>query len=154
MEDIFIQSAIGFFIAIVTSFITVKLSLNRYYAEKWWEKKYEAYNRLIDTMYDIAQQSIRLSVVLSGSISPSSSALDSIDHLKGAIDTLRKDVKTAEFLVSDEAAYYLSRLNKEIEKAFSEENKQCLSLIHIAVEDALPKLIKCARSELKIHPGY
>jgi|SRR5882672_6192399 len=41
----------GIVVAVVTSIVTVRLSIRRFHAEKWWEKKHDAYSDLIDIMY-------------------------------------------------------------------------------------------------------
>lgn len=43
----------GIVVAVVTSLVTVRLSIRRFHAEKWWERKEEAYSNLIDTMYSL-----------------------------------------------------------------------------------------------------
>lgn len=40
-------------IAGVTSILTVRLALSRFYKEKWWEKKYEAYSQLLETLHHL-----------------------------------------------------------------------------------------------------
>ena len=41
----------GLVVAIVTSILTVRLSIRRFYAEKWWEKKHEIYSRLFEALH-------------------------------------------------------------------------------------------------------
>src|SRR6266498_5251425 len=43
----------GLFIAVVTSILTVRLALWRFYSEKWWERKAELYSRLMEALYDM-----------------------------------------------------------------------------------------------------
>src|SRR5947208_12000848 len=38
-------------VAIVTSVLTVRLSLRRFHAERWWERKAEAYSRIIESLH-------------------------------------------------------------------------------------------------------
>src|SRR3569623_2010029 len=139
-----LQLLIGLLTAGLTSYLTVKFSLGRYYAEKWWERKYEAYKRLIDTMYEIRELSVHLSVILQRKTAATSD-VDNTAPFKKAIDQLLKDARTAEFLVSDEAAYNLSRLVEEIENAFPKDTINFLSTVGVEVHFALPKIIKCAR---------
>ncbi|HZY10789.1 MAG TPA: hypothetical protein VFF29_06500 [Bacteroidota bacterium] len=39
------------FIATVSSWITVKLSLRKFQTERWWERKVEAYERIIEALH-------------------------------------------------------------------------------------------------------
>jgi len=43
----------GIVVAVVASLVTVRLSIRRFHAEKWWERKEEAYSNLIDIMYSL-----------------------------------------------------------------------------------------------------
>ncbi len=37
-------------IAIITAYVTVRLSLKQFYSQKWWEKKAEAYTNVIESL--------------------------------------------------------------------------------------------------------
>lgn len=50
--DIFINIISGVAIASFSSWITVRLSLERFRTEKWWEKKAEAYSNLLGAIHD------------------------------------------------------------------------------------------------------
>lgn len=39
------------FVAIVTALVTVHLSLRKFYAERWWERKAEAYSRIVEALH-------------------------------------------------------------------------------------------------------
>ena len=41
------------FISILVTIITVKLSLKKFRSEKWWEKKAEAYSKIIDALHQL-----------------------------------------------------------------------------------------------------
>jgi len=45
----------GLVVAIVTSILTVRLSIRRFYEEKWWERKERAYSDIIASLNDIMQ---------------------------------------------------------------------------------------------------
>ena len=38
-------------VAVITAFITVKLSLKRFYTERWWEKKSESYSKIVEALH-------------------------------------------------------------------------------------------------------
>lgn len=38
-------------VAIVTALVTVRLSLRKFYAERWWERKAEAYSRIVEALH-------------------------------------------------------------------------------------------------------
>jgi len=41
----------GVLLSVLTAIVTVRLSLRRFYAEKWWERKDEAYCRIFEALY-------------------------------------------------------------------------------------------------------
>lgn len=45
-------------IALVTSIITVKLSLRRFYEEKWWEKKHQVYGQLFEALHHLKKYAL------------------------------------------------------------------------------------------------
>lgn len=38
-------------VAVITAFLAVKLSLRRFYTERWWERKEEAYSRIVEALH-------------------------------------------------------------------------------------------------------
>jgi hypothetical protein len=50
---LFLSSLSGLLIAIVTSFLTVRLAVWRFHSEKWWEKKAEIYAKLLEALFDM-----------------------------------------------------------------------------------------------------
>jgi len=50
--EIFFKVLSGIAIAAVSSWITVQLSKHKFRAERWWEKKVEAYERVIEAFHN------------------------------------------------------------------------------------------------------
>lgn len=44
--------AAGLLVSVVTSVLTVRLALGRYYSERWWERRLDAYTRVHDALAD------------------------------------------------------------------------------------------------------
>ncbi|WP_063669693.1 hypothetical protein [Aliivibrio fischeri] len=57
MQTILIQIVVAVIIAGISSFITVRLSLNKFRTEKWWEKRVEAYERVLEAFYQAKRYS-------------------------------------------------------------------------------------------------
>ena len=45
--------AAGLVIAVATSVLTVRLALGRFHAERWWERKAEAYTEILNALSDL-----------------------------------------------------------------------------------------------------
>ena len=52
MADILIAVPAAIFIAAVSSWITVYLSLRKFRSEKWWERKADAYANVIEALHN------------------------------------------------------------------------------------------------------
>ena len=50
-QQIIITVVSSLLVAVITAFVTVKLSLRRFYTERWWEKKAEVYSRIIEALH-------------------------------------------------------------------------------------------------------
>ena len=50
--EIFLKVLSGIAIAAVSSWITVQLSKHKFRSERWWEKKVEAYERVIEAFHN------------------------------------------------------------------------------------------------------
>ena len=44
---------VGLVIAVVSARVTVHFALKRFYSEKWWERKAEAYSSIIEALHHI-----------------------------------------------------------------------------------------------------
>lgn len=55
MYDVFIKALPGIIVAIFSSFLASRWALNKFYAEKWWGRKEQAYREIINVLYDIIQ---------------------------------------------------------------------------------------------------
>ncbi|WP_150547039.1 hypothetical protein [Citrobacter amalonaticus] len=51
--DFISKAGVGVITGAVAAAITAKFALNRFYREKWWEKKHAAYNQLIDNLFEL-----------------------------------------------------------------------------------------------------
>lgn len=53
MSNFIINALPGIIIAIFASFLTSSLALQKFYSEKWWERKEKAYTEIIDALYHL-----------------------------------------------------------------------------------------------------
>ena len=51
--DIVINTAAALAISILTARITVQLSLRKFYAERWWDRKIKAYTDIFEALYKL-----------------------------------------------------------------------------------------------------
>jgi hypothetical protein len=48
-----VQVGIGLIIAVATAWLTVQFSIHQFRQEKWWERRYEAYNSVVEALGEI-----------------------------------------------------------------------------------------------------
>lgn len=53
LADILLKTFIGAISGLIVSFFTTKYTLNKFYHEKWWDKRMEFFKELTDTLYKI-----------------------------------------------------------------------------------------------------
>lgn len=53
LTEIALTAAGGILIAVVSSWVTVRFTLRRFYSERWWEKKAEAYSSVIEGLHQM-----------------------------------------------------------------------------------------------------
>jgi len=142
----------GLVVAIVTSLITVRLSIRRFYEEKWWEKKYDAYTGILQSLHHFKKYALKHfdSYVSHKKISE--------DAKKELESDWKKHSKEFEML-HDMALFQLSEEANRILDEYREaknEAKKCEDIFEWIDKDAdaaiscLKKLSLEAKNDLKI----
>jgi hypothetical protein len=54
---ILIPSAIGFITTVCAAFLSARWAVRRAYAERWWDRKEQAYSEIIDALHDLLRYS-------------------------------------------------------------------------------------------------
>lgn len=50
-----VNLGVGLVVATVSSVVTVRLALRRFYSEKWWERKSSAYTTVIEALHHVRE---------------------------------------------------------------------------------------------------
>ncbi len=150
--DILVKLLPGIIIAVLTAWLTVRFSLKRFYAEKWWERKYNKYESLLNSLYDVRDYAIeyeRDEMDQNYEVSKEKE-LEMVKKSRNAIEALNKELVIGEFLLSNNAIIHLKKLRESLDSADSECSwGHHLLLIRKAIEGAIPSIIDCAKIELK-----
>lgn len=118
-------------VAIVTSMLTVRLALRRFYSEKWWERKSAAYMAIIEGLHHIREHAdTNLVFSLRGKDLPPEGEKELTQELQEAMAQLRKHRDLGSFVVSDVAISLLNQLFSELDvKVTRGQVLQCNFLI-------------------------
>jgi hypothetical protein len=152
---IVLTSLVSLGIAVVTSLLTVRLALRRFYSEKWWERKSAAYTAIIESMHHLREHADTNLVFETKDRKLPPEGEELLDrNLRQAMADLRKHRDIGSFVISEEAMNVLKSLFAELEK--SVKIGQLRSYIEYldyrvgAVDQALAKMRDVAKRDLSI----
>jgi hypothetical protein len=112
------QTLIGAIIAIIASWVTVWLSLRRFYSEKWWEKKAEAYAAILEALHYMKRAFDEdFDAMIVGREVPEERKKQLNDKYREAYDELMKRTDVEQYVLSDEAVTELLSFQKAYSKA-------------------------------------
>src|SRR5271165_48966 len=83
-----------------TAFLTVHLSLRRFQAERWWERKVDAYSRIIEALHHVIAY-ITMVLEQSQSEFPPENKAEIESFCKKAIRDLRMAADVGSFIISN-----------------------------------------------------
>ncbi len=145
------QIAVGGITAVIASYITVRLSLRRFYSEKWWEKKAEAYSAILEALHYMKRHfDENLDAEMMAREIPEDRMQDLQEKFQKAFDELTKRIDIGQFVLSDEAVAELSSFQKAYDKASEAESwDQYLEKSWVAINNALTRMRTVAKTDLK-----
>ncbi|MFH1768697.1 MAG: hypothetical protein ABH858_06030 [Candidatus Omnitrophota bacterium] len=150
--------AIGVFTAIVISFIsswiTVHLSLRRFRTEKWWEKKVDAYSKVIEALHNAkAFSTANMSAEENAGKISNSDQTSLRARTCEANEEIFKAMDVGGFLLSKDALSSLKQYRKDATAAEHEQSWYGhLEQDWAATEKCLKDIIEIAKKDLKITP--
>ncbi len=140
----------GIAIAVVASLVTVHLSLRRFHAEKWWEKKEAAYSSLIDVVHRLKDYARLQYDRELGEENPSEEESEKIEKRWRLSDAEYRRLRDmAAFHVSSEAVQILNRYDERKNAAISDDIFEWIEQDLEAGTECLEALIQEARRDLR-----
>lgn len=145
------QITVGAIIAIVASYITVQLSLRRFYSEKWWEKKAEAYAAILEALHYMKRAFDEdLEAAMAGREVPEDRQAELLKKYREAHDELKKRIDIGQFVLSDKAAAELSAFQQQLHNA--RDTRDWVEYIEGSlgtINDTLKRMRAIAKTDLK-----
>lgn len=140
-------------VALLSAWAGVWFSLKRYRNEKWWEKKADAYERIINALHATKNFDEKHfdAAVEGSSISPEEDQKLRADANKGHEEILRS-ISLGSFLLPESSVNRLKQFAADVNKISSESDSwdQYLDRDWKATNDCLEDLIILAKRDLKI----
>jgi hypothetical protein len=140
-------------IAAVSSWITVLLSLRRFRAERWWDRKVDAYTTLIEAFYSSkAFTTAHLEAQETGREVSEENDVKYRKLAEEAHQKIEKAIDTGSFILCDEALARLREYREEANQAGEAKDWYSFLDAHCAATDkCLKEIIPIAQNDLKIN---
>ena len=140
----------GVVVAVVASLVTVHLSLRRFHAQKWWEKKEAAYSNLIEVVHKLKEYARRHHDRDLGVENPSVEEIQEIEKQWKVWNAEYQRLRDlAAFHVSDAAVRILNRYDQQKIRARDNDIYKWIEQDLIAGTECLEALIQEARRDLR-----
>ncbi len=150
-SQMFLQFVLAAFTAVIASFVTARFALRRFYSEKWWEKKYEGYSSILESLHYIARDfDEEWDAWTRGREIPEDRKDELSAKFREAKDELAKRMDIGQFVISDAAVAVLVAFQKELGTANTTEGwfkyvDECLA----ATNKALQQMRDIAKRDLE-----
>lgn len=137
-------------VGLLTAWVTVKLALRRFQSEKWFERRLEAYTRIIDALHHMKQVSERqLRAEELGIEIPSDAEKQLIELYQSSLADLRRITDMGALVFSPEAIVVLEQLNSDLEASTRESSWwEHLDAEAAAVNKCLRDIRQIAKNDL------
>jgi hypothetical protein len=108
-----VMLALNALIQVVVAVVTVHLALGRFHRERWWERKADAYSRIVESLYAAIEHFRVSSAECEGGAKFDEKFRQKIDHdCDAAFGELRKAQVIGAYIISNEVAKMLDELMK------------------------------------------
>ena len=159
------EVTVGVILSLITAFggafFGARLSLNRYYQEKWWDKKVEAYSQIIEALFKVFIFSNNHYDYENGEIEVMTQSRERVQKLRNEFikgnEDLEKAIYMSDFIFSENASEVLINFNKEWSRLKVEEEKSGYAELELLfdraklVHDCLEKIKRIAKKDLQVH---
>jgi hypothetical protein len=153
IETILLQVVLSLLVAATTAFLTVWLSLRRFYREKWWEAKMRAYTEVIQALHHMKWHlDISVRAEMQGRDTDTDYHKEWGAKHRAAWVEINKQVDIGEFLYSPASVQLLQTLINDTKSGPDDMYIDHLIRLQTAVNECLPKIKAAARTDLGLPP--
>jgi hypothetical protein len=156
MQDVGTTMFSGIVIAFISSWLTVQISLHRFRTERWWEKKAEAYSKIIEALHNAKTVSSAYMSTLTDAtqLTEEQKKVLSIRN-QAATEEILKAMDVGAFLLSEEALDRLWQYQKDAGVAAKEISwDSYLEKDLDATGKGLRDMIIIAKKDLEVSPRF
>jgi hypothetical protein len=144
------EIVVGVLVGSFSAFVSTQLALRRYRSERWWDKKYDAYLVVLNSLHSLLQNIDAYSRELERDTSATTEqAAERAIRYKNSIEEIERHITLGTFLLRDDAVEALNQLKSGLEDANHVGSLwEYLEASDVAYRAALSKIRKAAGKEL------
>ena len=152
IEQIAVSIFSAILISVITSWITVRLALKKFYSERWWVRKDEAYTSIIDALSDLVNYYDVFYDETLGIKQISDERRKEMNEIsKKGHSLLKKATSIGAFVISKDAELALKQYWQESEEKHDPNDWLWeIEYDYAKAKTALEELVKCAKKDLKV----
>ena len=152
-ETLLVGIVSGIVVAFATSWLTINHSLRRFYSEKWWERKAEAYSSIVEALYDVKNNLdalIRVEEV--GREMPEETRKGLFAKSAEGYERINRQAGVGAFIISEDASKELASLKSDLDEISSADMGfyDWADRRASRVRDSLDKLRLLAKADLRV----
>lgn len=150
MPDSLEQILTALFVAAATAYVTVYLALRRFHAERWWERKAAAYDRLLGALADLKRHADhRVEEHEGTTFSDDYSKVVSDMHREASHELERAGILGG-YTFSDRTARALAKLLADDNAKRLETPHEFFARVARAYESAIAEITAAAKEDLRV----
>ena len=151
MPDWLTNLITGSVIAVITAAVTVRLSLRRFHAERWWERKVDAYSGVLDALYHMKRYADHLANEEMGERFSDEYRNDLEKKHSEAFQELERATTIGGYILSDEVAATLAELQEHPRDTWDKVPPwEFFESEAVAYGTALTKIRDAAKRDLRV----
>jgi hypothetical protein len=144
------EIAVGIVVGIVSAYASARLALRRYRSERWWDKKYDAYIVILNSLHGLLQNvDAYYDEAMSGAETPEDQQTERRRRYREAVSEIERHITLGTFLLHRDTVDALQKLKEGINVARKlDDFVEYLDASDFSYRDALAKIRKVAEKEL------
>lgn len=137
-------------VAVTTAWVTVHLSLKRFHAERWWERRAEAYDRLLGALADLKRYADLKVEELEGETIAEDFKKGMSERHRGAFHELERAGILGGYTFSERTTQILTKLLADADGTPVEDPHGFFSRASRSYERAISELTASAKEDLHV----
>lgn len=135
---------------VVSAWLTYVFAWRRFRTEKWWERRAEAYERIVDALHSAKQFSdVHLERLMQGGAEPTADEDKKLrEQSKAGHDYILRAIDTGRLILPDEALERLNEYSKETARNKPESWHDYLNIDYGIIDRCIIDMAKIGRKDL------